>query len=199
MTNSDDREAPKKPKRDHVDYITLLILSAALAAACYAGYWTKQLAIDAQQTAKRQFRAYVLYEGGTIQVDQAKSSYTVTLSVKNSGQTPGYSLQYSWNSKILDFPLTGDTDFPDLGNEESADIAPGSVLALGDRRSFPISAEDLLAVRDRRKAIFAWANLKYYDTFQGLQTAKFVTVNAADIDENRMHLRNYFHSMSDPR
>ncbi|MEA2821698.1 MAG: hypothetical protein QOJ86_3702 [Bradyrhizobium sp.] len=199
MTDSDDCRTPNKPRRDHVDYITLIALLAAFAAACYAGYWTKQLAIDAQQTAKRQFRAYVLYEGGTVNVYPSRANYTVTVSVRNSGQTPAYHLLYSWDSKVLDFPLRDDPEFPNLGNEESADVASSSTVTLGDRRTFSISDEDLVAVRDRRKAIFVWANLKYVDTFQEQQTAKFFAVNSSETNQNQMHLRNYFHSMSDNR
>ena len=139
---------------------------------------------DTQDTAKRQLRSYVLYDNGTIFLSPDGSSYKISISIKNTGQTPAYSLRYNWNSTIREFPLKNPSSLvpvsPALAVSatlESADIGTGVAVPMGDDRIFAISADDLRAIRERTKAIYAVASITYHDTFQRDQAAQFIAVN----------------------
>ncbi len=201
----------KNPKRDWFDYTNLVILIfafvAAAVAACEAyrlANLTNALVTDAQDTAKRQFRAYVLYDSGIVVMSPDGHSYTVSVSVKNSGQTPAYSVRYDWYSTILDFPLKDPIhSFPNpptfsaLSSQESADIGASGFVTLGDARNYTISPEDLVAVRDRKKAIYVVASITYHDTFHRDQGAKFIAVNIPSDVSGQWTMRNYLHTMPD--
>jgi hypothetical protein len=89
---------------------------------------------------------------------------TVTLQFKNFGQTPAYKCVASMNCAHLDF---GDEviDFPfDLDPELVGTIHPGEPL-FKSRIGPPLSAEDLAAIRGRKKAIWLFGTFTYEVAF----------------------------------
>ena len=189
--------ARRDKKRDIFDVLTLLALIGAFGAAGVAAYWSKKLTIDAEQTAKRQFRAHLLFEGGDAALAPDRKSYAVGITAKNSGQTPAWNARYSWNSGVFEFPLKTRLPSQEFLDYESADVAAGGTLVLGDTKIVQISDEEMRYVYARTKAIYVWGRLKFKDTFQRDQSVEFTGINLYDFNCDTWKIRNYFHSSSD--
>jgi len=184
-------------------------IAAVLAASIYAAIAAYQLVLM-RETAQRQFRAYVLYEGGRVDISKDGWSYTVFIEMKNSGQTPAYSTEYWFNARIMDrlpdpfryfFPpcvgdsskgCTGVVKFRITPDEGVTDI--GTQQSVCFRKTFPTTSTDW-----SNKVIYVWGYVTYWDQFQRSQYAAFIrqTVNPIAKEES-LKLANILNWATDP-
>jgi hypothetical protein len=148
-----------------------------------------------KDTAKRQLRAYVLFDSGSIQ--KIGDHFAVSVVIKNSGQTPAYNVTHWWSVAVLDYPLTEPPIYSDPNPDQSADIGAALQTPLGDARPLTVSSEEMQDIKDRKKAIYVIASIKYKDTFQRDQAARFIAVNLPTESETGWHMRSYLHIIPD--
>jgi hypothetical protein len=169
----------------------------------------RQLAMSLD-TAKRQFRAYVLYENGRVDISKDGRSYTVSIEIKNSGQTPAYSTEYWFNAGMMDrlpdpfryfcppyadLPpgrCTGEVKFRVTPDEGATDVGAGQSVCL--RNTFPIASADWDS-----KVIYIWGYVKYWDQFQRPQFAVFIRQTSNPVaKEKSLKLANVLNWATDP-
>ena len=136
------------------------------------------------ETARRQFRAYVIYDEGTVNLSQDGRSYTVSIEVKNTGQTPAYSAQYWFTAKIMDEvsdpfwyfcpklaypdkPCSGLISFGAVPREGATDLGAGQVICM--RNTFPVTAANF-----PNKRVYVWGYVMFLDQFQRNQLTAFI-------------------------
>jgi hypothetical protein len=139
----------------------------------------------ADDTAKRQLRAHVLYDGVTI--TQLKNTAAVSIRFKNSGATPAYETTYWWNVKAFTPTEAGKLEFFDT-EKASIDIGAGSFLDT-DEREIPLA--DIEEARRNNKIIYVWGLVKYRDVFQRCQYASFALRSGTKIDFSKWILRGF--------
>lgn len=193
--NADINPAPSQQgtkKPNWVDKGALAALWLAFAAAVYAGCEAKRLAdltdtmiIEARDTAKRQLRAHVLYDGASINL--RKTTAAIAVRFKNSGTTPAYETTYWWNVKAFTPTEVGKLEFFDT-DKISLDIGSGGALDTNDRE---IPLGDIEEARKGNKIIYIWGLIKYRDVFQRCQFASFALRSSIKIDVEDWVLRGF--------
>jgi hypothetical protein len=196
--------------RDWLDYIGLILSAltffAALGAAVFTGfaaYYTSKQWATALDTERRQLRAHVLF--GEAFVTVAGTKLKAAVAVKNSGQTPAYSLTDWWAMKIspnIDNPYGKDGSRPlplEETGAESVDIGSGRVQTLYPAaKTIDITSDELEAVRAGRLFVYLWGIVKYRDVFQRCQLAAFFAKNQPDFSTvDRSYLALVFHTAID--
>lgn len=152
-------------------YLTLKESRRAAYASLKAAVAARQSARGADESSRRQLRAYILPYFASAKWEDEKGvllrSVRITVKCKNTGQTPGLKVRSCiWGeSKTI-----GDTDFPDRADDP---VQPKSVHAPGQKTQFifwyqsPIaSTEDILDVwRRGDETLFVWGRIDYEDVF----------------------------------
>lgn len=140
-------------------------------------------------TAKRQFRAYVQYESGKLSISKDGQSYTIFIEIKNTGQTPAYSVRHWIGAAVMDRvpdPLSyfyppnvlrpggyppsqhsGDVKFKKPVDEGLTDFGGTQSVCL--EKTFPLTDSNW-----RNKIIYAWGHVTYDDQFRRPQSTAFV-------------------------
>lgn len=140
-----------------------------LIALFTLGLWcaTYQLVRDAKKTSKRQLRAYIslvkaIQVNSTIR--QELPAYAVT--VRNSGQTPAYSIK-SWRGMgIQKHPLTSRLSPPqDPVDDADVVLGNGTEMSNTDESRTPFSQAEMDDVRSGKAAIYYWGRYEYSDCF----------------------------------
>jgi hypothetical protein len=152
--------------RHPLEYTAALIAAAATGFAWYQGWVTR----DSEQ---RQLRGYAMVESSKIGLDP-NGIPTVSITVKNFGQTPIYGFRH-WSCAIIrDFPDRAQ-DFPPTSmitatKAPESLVAPNATIGKDYAGScFPteqsISPPVRAAIMAGTKAVFAVGVLKYKDAF----------------------------------
>lgn len=159
--------------------VVILLFIATLALYCV----TRDLVNDAQKTAERQLRAYVL--PSEVNVTLKDATFTVGVVFKNTGQTPAYDIVASIDfdvvdeskinnaveilcAKILEKKLHPDPD------SSKGPIGPGTPFVVIHpvdltKSDYPV-APDFIAqfpklVEQKQRTIFAYGIVTYQDVF----------------------------------
>jgi hypothetical protein len=152
-------------------------LCATIAAALYAGqaagaaHKTVQVM---EVTAKRQLRAYVNYNGGSV-INFDGASPLVQVVIRNFGQTPAYNVRTRINIWVTPTPLT--TPFRDLDadiTQRGGVLGPQSHFVLGralvDR---PLTPTVKSEIRNDSRGLFVFGDINYVDAFGENQLTTF--------------------------
>lgn len=138
---------------------TIKLSQAATAAAIKAAQEAEKSVAIAEDTAKRELRAYVSITEATM---GRPGSLHVSIDFKNAGQTPAYNLRawYAWE--------TGD----DVKFDDRSAETAGSSRELGPSVEFTIDAPINFRTSDIRDGVmkrqipfFIWGQLRYTDAF----------------------------------
>jgi hypothetical protein len=151
---------------------------------------TAKLAETASNTATRQLRAYILGNGGSIQVTgtsghsfpksamrpPANIEVTVTFIIKNFGLTPAYDFTVwrfvnLWDVKAPEFGTSGDTIGKDI-------VGPGAEVSV--IASLILSPDDYVAVKSKTKEIYSWGCADYTGAFGQKRYFRFYQVNGRE-------------------
>jgi hypothetical protein len=147
----------------------LLVLVTGLLALTTGLLWwsTRDLVLDARDTAQRQLRAYIGPFGMELTVypfESGGSAFIAHIEFRNFGKTPAYDLAVSSNAKIDDpnaIPFHEDTEPQQPPSAGIAFPDAGQHVNLGWR----LSDEELRGLRDRSKVLFLWGTVRYTDAF----------------------------------
>lgn len=179
--NATDNAARKvEGKPNWVEVGTLAVLVFTFAAAVYAGCEAKRLADLTENTARRQLRSHVLYEGAKIFNRQQNA--VVSVQFKNSSATPAFETTYWWNVKAFGTNDLGKLEFRDTVDDASIDLGGGGIIT-SDEREIP--ASDIADARNGKKVIYLWGLIKYRDVFQRCQYARFAFKSGTKIEYDK--------------
>lgn len=168
------------------DYTPWLVGFTALLAG--AAFW--QVAIT-RNSAQRQLRAYIFVKATTAVVANGKTRCEAV--VKNSGQTPAYSVRDRVEVWIDTYPDAASPPVLSSGdNEHPICIGPtGEVVVWND---VDVSPADLKEIRAERKAVWMIAEVTYVDTFGKkwkTEVKTFTTGRDIDGEDRQMNTKNY--------
>jgi len=143
--------------------VHLTEIALAVGTLLLAAFALWQVLIS-RRTARQQLRAYVIFEGGSIPLQQLQGQtfFEAYVRLKNFGQTPAYN-HSSWVRIEVQ-----DASQPPFapGNGLTKDIlAPAGESNLPVHCG-PITAQDLNDIRNERKRIFVWGGADYTDIFE---------------------------------
>jgi hypothetical protein len=137
---------------------------------------TRQLARGAEDTARRQLRAYVSSAPDYIFNFNPATVAQMRYTMRNHGQTPAYGLSHSAAVDIFPFPLPPNFDFPQLPPHQQSspvlhqnDSVYGIVFA---SRNFDI-AEINAAVANNGFRIYVFGTVRYMDAFGVRRCTRF--------------------------
>jgi hypothetical protein len=101
---------------------------AAFTALLFCATWllwraTKKLVQGAEDTSKRQLRAYVIAKAGDIQ--EIDNGFLLTATLKNTGQTPAMNVRVGGESFPAEYPLTTERPHPKPGTDHGLTLGAG--------------------------------------------------------------------------
>jgi hypothetical protein len=137
---------------------------------------TRALVIGAEDTSKRQLRAYVIIQGTRFEIKNNR--FISHFIIKNTGQTPAHNLRTISNTCVLLHPLSKEFDFsiPEPGEPSvgllgaSQEVASASSLGPSDTRKeeFDEASSDEGWLR-----IYTYGTVSYFDIFNDPQWTNF--------------------------
>ncbi|MBI5316761.1 MAG: hypothetical protein HZB34_12375 [Nitrospirae bacterium] len=159
---------------DHIPEILLALFTLCLFIATYLLYRaTKKLVMGAEDTAKRQLRAYISITGGEL-VERNEGSNIIGFQVhfKNAGQTPAYDVLSGAQCTIMDLPRNAPLPLVPLTEKSKSTFGPGIDSSLFPTMKIPTS-EQKTAIDNRKAAIYIHGRIEYRDAFDRGQTTNF--------------------------
>lgn len=179
-----DPESSKKheERRDYSSaewwlvYLTGTLCFITLVLAGFTGWlWhaTKSLVLGADDTAKRQLRAYVTIEKAMITGLDDGDVPTATLVIKNAGQTPAHKLEgmggiaigTSWEA------IPQAQEGPIIMTQSS--LGPGCTSMQFHQAPRPLHSGEMTTLCDGSHIIFVYGEMRYIDTFDNPHIIKY--------------------------
>ena len=150
---------------------------ALTAAATLLLWWvTRDLVRGADDTARRQLRAYVgLIQSVRVPDPLDTGWFYATLTFKNSGATPAYDfIVWSW-IELAPFPLTGPLDPKSHSNERQSrsTLGPGNEVHTTIKLESQLNATDKAAILAGTMAVYVYGEYAYRDAFDRRQGADY--------------------------
>jgi hypothetical protein len=175
--------------------LAFLSLLAACAAAFYVykqfGAIQRQIR-DADDTAKRQFRAYVSFEQGWVERSKDGKTATAFIQLKNFGQTPAYYITQFANLETLPRIPVPQIQLRQTG-EKSIDIGGGQSICI-TTKSIPVNDAEWF---DPHRTVYVTGDIKYLDQFQRCQYEVFQLYTVAS-KSDRLRLSTAITYSPDP-
>jgi hypothetical protein len=150
----------------------IALFTVVIAGVAYFQYTEMQDQLKTMQdTMKFQLSPYLMYEDGRVDVSKDGRSFTISIKVKNFGQTPAYSVTHWVTAEArrhfpdpfehFDPRRKDPVHFTETDNFNSvADVGPGQSICIQKER-FPVSS---LSGDD---VIYVWGHVKYASQFRG--------------------------------
>jgi len=139
---------------------------------------TRELALDAKESSRKELRAYLSVEmGSAIYQEIGNDKYfEARPTLVNSGKTPAKRLSYVARSEILQWPLNASFKLPLLVAQRDHKImlAPGNPLimnAFPDQWTLDAHVKDVM--RANGKALYIWGVIRFFDVFDQMQLLNF--------------------------
>lgn len=147
--------------------------TALLFVATIALWWsTRRLVRGADETARKQLRAYVGIECCQVITKDLGNTFVVEVRIKNAGETPARDVHHFITAEILT-PFGERLEFNPPGrNMGIVPLAPGmshvleTPIAIGGPAGVP-------SIEASRRAIFTWGRVNYWDVFGKEQHVMF--------------------------
>ncbi len=161
--------------------VTFLLFVATLAL-----WWsTRSLVKGAELTSERQLRAYLVVNVKDFVWPRSQGGpLTITLEIKNTGQTPAHDLRSLSRTAFLDYPLSPGFDFSLPFSQDP------SVGLLGPGESIYITASDqltgdewLVLKWDKKKRLCTYGTLTYRDIFDASRHTNICIIHDVTVDE----------------
>src|SRR5262249_13805952 len=154
-----------EPDRKHwLDVVTAIFAGFAMVATGVAAYFTGQQWLTAQDTERRQLRSYVFVVKSTMHDFVVGKRPNVQIELRNSGQTPAFSLVINLGISLRDLPNPGPFYDPARVTTPTP-LGPGvSVFPVVTSDDF-LNEMTLSALQTKQKAFFVFGTIKYIDAF----------------------------------
>lgn len=158
-------------------YVTGFLTAVTLVLAIFTGWlWnaTKKLVQGADDTARRQLRAYISMIGAE-DVKGEGGHFGFRVRFKNTGQTPAYDvIAGAWVS-IAPFPRTDPLPDVPITEKSRSTFGPGIDSGLFPSRSALMPSE-LAGIEDMTLAIYIHGRIEYRDAFDKPRTTHFTMI-----------------------
>ena len=132
-----------------------------LAVSGFQGYLLKQSVDLARNTSEKQLRAYVVCAGGEM-TDARKPNTSLTITARNTGQTPARDVQMITQFTVRDPDWDGPFEFT-LEPASMSVLGPG--MELENSKTFDVPLEMRKLLEDGKKVIWIWGTVRYTDVF----------------------------------
>jgi hypothetical protein len=167
------RAPPRHEPKHPLDIATVSAVIAA-GAAVLAAIYTRSQVSTAQDTEKRQLRAYVSIERLGIDVSKWKESPIVKGGVvfKNSGLTPAYKVSGVISMAFSDFPLRAPIKPSDLVRS-MAMVGAGNEMNASTGLEVTLTGEQQFRVENGSGAIYIFGQVGYTDAFEDHYCTRF--------------------------
>lgn len=159
-------------ERKHpLDWAVFILLFLTTIATGFAAYFTHNQWLTAQDTEKRQLRAYLFIDRDTAQIKGGTQITDLAMSVKNFGQTPAYNVSGAAWLGILDWPLPLVMDLPHRVSTPFFPIkvilAQGAPAPIHVRTIWPLTDAEIKEVRGGgTKKLVTYGYFNYEDIFK---------------------------------
>lgn len=167
----------------------LLVLFTAILALYTAKLWsaTDKLVKGAQDTARRQLRAYVFVDRAEITSIDSGDAPIATIVIKNSGQTPAYGLTQVGGIAIGE---SFDTLTHPIGPHgiSKTSLSPGGITQHFNSAPGPLSTEEKSVLHAGTKTLWVYGEVHYKDAFgmERFTNYRFMIGGHAGVRSNRM-------------
>lgn len=131
---------------------------------------TRDLVRTADNTARRELRAYIGIEWARISSPNWGNSFVGEVQIKNTGQTPALRVIHFITSQV--FPPGAPTNLRMPAQKRGQiPIAPGMAFTLNT--PIVIGFNDIGVIDKRQREIFVWGRVQYFDIFGAPQYIEF--------------------------
>ena len=158
-------------------FIALFTIVLAFATG-FLWLSTRNLVIDAKQTAERQLRAYVFVQ--PTQTNITDDTISIRYVFQNTGQTPAYDVRHASKLEILPEPLPPGFKFVSPTNFIGGNSLGNGVPFGGEARV--MFAGHPGSLKRESKRIYLVVIVKYIDTFKQERTTR-MCASAANLDD----------------
>jgi hypothetical protein len=152
---------------------------------------TVRLVRGAEETARRQLRAYVgvtVPDSRLTHPDPSLQSsdpsiFKMALEIKNSGQTPAYDMITRYTTMLLDHPVAADYDFSrPIGTNPSRVVLNPNACIRSQSEPHPLSASEIEEIKDpdSKRRLYSFGEIKYRDAFNTGRHTHFCFYNEWD-------------------
>ena len=178
---------------DPIAVFTTMLVAVTLGLAIYTWkLWraTGALAAGAEDTARRQLRAYISVDYEQVRdINGNPKPNVIGLAIKNCGQTPAHAVSHWTMSGVVDFPLRPGGVLPPPGIPDPAKVK--TVLHPTMHRTvllpFSLSDESKEQIRSGKFAFYVWGEVNYLDAFDHPRKTRFCFfLNKEALAQNRM-------------
>lgn len=164
---SSSQEAPHKSEEwlqkfrdDPLIPLTAILALANIGLVVY----TARLSQGADETAKRQLRAYISLQVKTFETF-AQTKARVSFEITNAGLTPAYDLTNTSRLMICPFPLPATFQFPTLGHPSTKTVLTPRSFRDGHAENFdPFTPEEIAGISPNNR-IYIFTRVNYIDAF----------------------------------
>lgn len=132
---------------------------------------TSLLVIGADDTTRRQLRAYMCISSCTIQAFPNEKRLLVSAAVKNCGPTPAYKVRIGYNLEVLH-----PSDTPDLLKSPKTKNVYGMAgpnMPIDWDKQLDTAQDTIQEIRMGTKMIYLWGTVTYEDAFKKTRTTQF--------------------------
>jgi hypothetical protein len=139
------------------------VIVTAMATATAAWYTRKewQSSVD---NGRRQLRAYVFPDQANLVWEGTAKPTLAEIVIKNSGQTPAYSLSTATVVRVDDYPPRNDPSIPAMPSTHTV-VPPAGSYSLSIALPRPLTGDQLKAIQKGTQAIYAFGEIAYADAF----------------------------------
>jgi hypothetical protein len=169
-------------QQQHTEFFNSKITDYFLSLLTFAiAFYTYKLVKGADDTAKKQLRAYVMLDEGEQLSGISTPEPKVIVTIKNFGKTPAHKVSSTILLKILPFPLS--TDLLDaMKNIQPGDFISQDVLgpdakhrlSSGGKSKFTIAELQDLFTNSKTKALYSFGKITYEDIFGNKHETRFI-------------------------
>jgi hypothetical protein len=170
-----------------VSTLVLAIFTIVLAiATIYLALANRALVRGADETAKRQLRAYVFTRSPSVTGLRSRDGIKATCKLENFGQTPAYGVTCASTLSVMKYPPGTVIVVGGMGPVSQLDLGPRGVCTI--RASHRALSDDEIAeIRSGKKALYLNGAIAYTDCFKRSQSTEFMLMkNGDDLDSDSM-------------
>lgn len=153
----------------------MMFFTLVLAIASGGLWWaTRKLVLGAEDTARRQLRAYVSVKLDGQMFYGSDGCLNAPFITKNSGVTPTNEMKCSFFIGLFRFPLDTELDPPTFPPASSnAALFPGEQVRQYAALPAKINDSELSVIKKSEAAIFVWGEVRYLDAFNTERSTRF--------------------------
>lgn len=159
---------------------------------------TRDLVSGADDTARRQLRAYLSINPTVVENYGTQKRATINWVVKNHGQTPASEIRYKFSIEVMPDPLPSGFDFSKPQLEVTSDSSlfpsggdPTNVLKAWFNNDRPFTDDEYDSIEAGTHRIHVWGIMTYRDVFKRARTTIFnASIGGPDFKETMRQTRS---------